>query len=660
VKRAPQMALLMRRPSLPGTSSRTRGSAAWFSSDRLSTLRVRAMAQAVLRPQGTAVLILAVLVIGLATVWLRIIFVTHSFEIHVDEAIYFRISQNFAHHLRLNYDLGGRGPFFLHPPLFFFIEAAYVKIASPTGSVVQQVIAVRNVNALFGGCSGALVFILSRRLAGWIPGLGAAAIFALEPFVIRMDSRNFLEPSAMLWVLLGLCLVVSGAASRTESRRSAWTALLQHGRAAGAGAAFAAALLTNEPVAFITLVPVIVCAGFRFIERREATVTAISAVSLYSIYPIITALTGHFDDFRAQKLSGVGRFVGLTVVTGFNSRSGPSFLTAALAHWETLAPTYLLLAMGMVATLVLAFRGGKSGRLVACWSGSAYLLQGYSILFGTNEEQYFYYVVVLAIPSSVVAARLIVLARPAASLNTVHERALAALAGTFVVMLGVASYLVLHRYVMAPRVYGATGSAGVDNANTVIRDDALSYYLVLLAVVPLVVALRAIAATGPLRKPIAVRSQARRRTRDTAVAFALLAVLLGLSGVVAVHRYETPDDGYRHLVQYFAGYVPPGSRVAATSATDATVLRMAGYTVTDSELATSDRPKAARPRDPYALTKEKPEYLTVATQLVSDNYGIGTPELLDWLDQHGELVFEFAGPSDGRLRVYRLPARPAT
>jgi hypothetical protein len=555
----------------------------WRGLEARPVVWLRAWLLARWRRNATLVELGAATGVGLLAFGLRALSVGHAFEIHIDEAIYARISQNVAHSLRLSYDIGGPGPFFLHPPLFFLVEAAYVRLLAPSGDAVQQILGVRYLAASFGGLSGAVLLLLCRRLAGWPAGLAAACVFAVEPFAIRMGSRNFLEPSAMFWVLLGSTLVLHGARGR-RAGRVPWSIV-------AAGAAFGAALLTNEPVAFVTLVPLALWGISGIVARRDAALAGATALGIYAVYPLVVAVTGNFADFRAQKLAGLGRFVGLNVVTGFNGRKGPSFLNAVLASWHEFAPTYGLLALGTLATAWLLFHYDDRGRLVAWWSGSAYALQAYSVLFGTNEEQYFYYVDVLAIVAVVVAAALVVGELRAGRRPNVP--------------------VPLRRLLRAP---GAP----------------------------------------PAGEGEAIPGWSRASLWATAALASMLLAFVALSGEVFVHRLVTRDDGYARLLVYLADNVPRGTRVAATNATDASLLRAAGYDVTDMSLASEEARRRSVVTDPALLTRGRPEYVTVATRLVEAGYGIGSPQLVDWLDQNGELVFSTGAPSDGSLKLYRI------
>jgi hypothetical protein len=353
---------------------------------RLAGDRLRVSLRA-LRP---LLLLTAVVVIAGITFVLRAAFLNRSFEVFFDESIYLTISRNTAHSFSITYD--GKIPFFLHPPLFFLIEAAFLDLTRPLGNQIQQIFAVRYVNVFFASLTAGLILLLCRRLANWAAGLAAAAAFALEPFLIRINSRNLLETVATFWVLLGLYLLTK---PRDEGRTAGWTL--------AGGLAFGAALLTNEPSAFLTLLPLAVCvvAG-RPLPRRRAVSAAFVATALYSLYPLGVLLTGTWSEFADQKFRGLRRFAGLLQESGFNAGHGPSFHSAVLSHADQFLTTYALIGYGGVVIVLLALFGRGSGRVAALWAACAYLLQVYSVFFGTNEEQYFYYLVVLAIVVSAV------------------------------------------------------------------------------------------------------------------------------------------------------------------------------------------------------------------------------------------------------------------
>ena len=129
---------------------------ALFTPDRLR------MTLDVLRPLLLAAAVMAVALIAFV---LRAAFLNRSFEVFFDESIYLTISQNTAHSYSITYD--GKIPFFLHPPLFFLIEAGFLDLVRPVGNQVEQIFAVRYLNLLF-----ATVIVLTNLLVdllyGWL------------------------------------------------------------------------------------------------------------------------------------------------------------------------------------------------------------------------------------------------------------------------------------------------------------------------------------------------------------------------------------------------------------------------------------------------------------------------------------------------------------
>lgn len=501
-----------------------------------------------LRALSVPLLVAAIIGSVLVTFALRAAFLNRSFEVFFDESIYLTISERTAHSLFISYD--GHTPFFLHPPLFFLVQAGFLDIVRPQGNHIHHLYAARYVNVVFGSLSAALLFLICRRLAGWAAGLAAVVIFALEPFVVRINSRNLLETLAAFWVLLGL-YVLLGQMQR-------WRGPV---RAVGGGLAFGGALLTNEPAAMVTLLPLMICfATGRLLPRLHAALAAMSAIATYSVYPLFVVLdTRYWGEFEEQKLRGLRRFVGLLQESGFNAGHTISFHAAVLAHIDEFLSTYALMAYGGIAVVMLLIFGTRLARIAAVWTGCGYLLQTYSVFFGTNEEQYFYYLVVLAIITSAVGS---------AELCRRHWSGKA-----------------------LRRLLGARG------------------------------------------------------TRMLAGILLLFTVLTGWSGHAWAERHLTPDNGYEGLFAFIEGNVPTGSRISATDSTEIAILRKYPYQI-------------ARAGTPDAVTRLRVQYVMVSTQLVRDQYSSATPELLRWLQQHGQLLHRFDGPTDGQLLFYKLPGVP--
>jgi hypothetical protein len=542
--------------------------------------------------------------IYLITWGLRAIYLERSFDIFYDELIYQHISENVALGLGVKYYTS---PFYLHPPLFFLIEAAYLRLAAPIGTVIDHVYATRQLNSAVAGLSAVLLFMIGRRVGGWWAGVLAAGVFALDPFMIRINSRNLLETIAMFWVLAGYYLMarsahagsafeVTGldlirtwaARARAWLRRprraaSAYATTQIESRAAptaqpgaritqvltwriadlrapaaqpagrlrslGVGAAFGLALLTKEPTALLTLLPLAICFVLGWaLARRTSVLIGITALTTYALYPIYVFAFGDVDQFVLQKFRGVSRFAGAVQESGFNQHGGPSFAEAIVRNFNQFATTYFLLASGIIAIGVLLLLGGALGRLVAIWTTSAYILKAFLILYGTNEEQYFYYLVVMSILAT------------------------------------------------------ATAAAAV------------------------------------LRSPELARAT-RRRYRIAVIA--LLVLFCGWTGYMWVDRHFTPDNGYERLYAYLEQHVPSGATIATTTNTSRELLKQSDYTTGSWGTVEEVRDNAA-------------QYVLLSTLLVEKGYDAATPELYQWLSQHAQPVFEFAGPTNGDLILYRI------
>ncbi len=341
-------------------------------------------------------LLAVLLLIGVIVFGLRGIYLNRSYEVFVDEINYLHLSRSVADELRI---ATVEGTFYLHPPAFYFLEGAFLKIFRPTGNDVAQLYAVRYINVILACISAMLLFLLGRRIGGPAAGIIAATIFAIDPFVTRINSRNFLETSGMFWVLVGYSIVLLGRC------RVAW-----HWRIIGAGCAFGLALLTKELNLFLTLVPLGIVFLLNWtIPRRVALLTALLACFIYALYPLIIALSGDWDNFLWQKRLGILRFTGVRGSTGFSterhpsSGSKPSFIGALLRNLDQFATTYLLIGAGIVAIIALLWFRDPIGRFVAAAGIGAYMQQAFSVAFGTNEDHLFYPLIVLAILAIAIA-----------------------------------------------------------------------------------------------------------------------------------------------------------------------------------------------------------------------------------------------------------------
>jgi hypothetical protein len=402
-------------------------------SPRAAGRRARLLAQRAVvaaRRRGAA---LTVLSIGIGVFLLRAIRIGTSWDVFVDEITYYRLSQGVAQHLDVQ--LYGR-PFYLHPPVFFFLEGGYLELARPGGDLIDRVEACRFLVAALAGISAILIVLIARllgavvadarrptsdratprrreaegrfvaprralRLAHLVAPAVAVALFAIDPFIVKLNSRNYMETAAMLWLLAGYWLllreIVRGGASL---RRSACIS---------AGLLFGGALLTKEMTALLSILP-LTAATFatRALARRAYATVVGTAVGVYMIYPVTVALSGGWGAWESVKLHGLRRFAGQAQETGFNQPNGPSFTGAIVGNLDQFAVTYVVIAAA-ACTLPFLFRlRSRAIRLLATWGACSFVVLAFSVGQGTLEEQFFYYLVVPSILLVAVAAQLAV------------------------------------------------------------------------------------------------------------------------------------------------------------------------------------------------------------------------------------------------------------
>jgi 4-amino-4-deoxy-L-arabinose transferase-like glycosyltransferase len=340
---------------------------------------------------------MTIVLVAVIAFGVRAVFLNRSYNIFIDEVTYFRVAQSVAQNLQVN--LFGR-PFLLHPPAFFFLEAAYLKVFRPTGTLIEQIYAARYLNLACAALSAVALFSIARHVAGRAIGFIATTLFIIDPFIVETNSRNMLDTPAVCWVLVGYWIIVGAMGPERVA--------LGRGRIGAAGAFFGLALLTKDMMAFVTLVPLAVLFTLRWSLPRRTTAGIIGVACVtYGLYPLVVAIAGQWGPFVQQKTHGFRRFVGAAQETGFHHQGSPTLLSTILTQLAQFGTTYALIGLGALAVCTLTLLGGPINRLLAVWTASAYILLAYGIAFGALEEQFFYYLVVPALLATTIAARLL-------------------------------------------------------------------------------------------------------------------------------------------------------------------------------------------------------------------------------------------------------------
>ncbi|HYN88900.1 MAG TPA: hypothetical protein VER55_10230, partial [Ardenticatenaceae bacterium] len=146
------------------------------------------------RLQGVAAALLVFLIAYSAVAWR----LESAPDLFSDEILYTRAGIRVATAGALIWDDGD--PLFVHPPLYFLAEAAYLRLTTDPSSVARTpgdifgwVFHARHLNAIFAGLTAVLLYWLGRRLHGLWLGILLVALFFVDPFGVRTNRRAMLE-----------------------------------------------------------------------------------------------------------------------------------------------------------------------------------------------------------------------------------------------------------------------------------------------------------------------------------------------------------------------------------------------------------------------------------------------------------------------------------
>lgn len=332
---------------------------------------------------------------GLLTVLLRLVGFGRRPDVFGDEIFYWRFGQSVAHG---GFPRDSSGLFWLHPPGFFYLEGGWQRLFGAPADVVSGVYQMRGLNTLLAGLTAVVLVLLTARVTGsTMAALAVGLVFAVDPFVLRINERVLIETSATLWVVLGyLVLLPAAQGQRADGGRR---------RATAAGLLFGLAILTKDVTALITVVPMLAATVFVWPARRSLPLLVAACATVpYALYVSVVAWTGHFDELWRTKTHGVERLLGLVQETGFNAARSTPLSQRLAEEVSSFGSTYVLLLLAPVAVVPLLRRGGPPQRLLALWYLSAALALAYAVAKGTLEEQQLYLLIVPTIVIVAVAA----------------------------------------------------------------------------------------------------------------------------------------------------------------------------------------------------------------------------------------------------------------
>jgi O-antigen/teichoic acid export membrane protein len=322
----------------------------------------------------------------------------NSPDVLYDEAAYTYAAQQVALGWHLTLD---NQPLFVHPPLMFLLQAAWLSVTGHASSALPAAIrAARLLAASVGVADVLLITALAYRLAGGasprqrriVTGI-VAVVAALDPVLTRYDRQDVIEPFALCVSLLTL--------------HAAW-ALRNRGALAYVsvtGLLGGLALLTNEITICLVAVPPL----FALLERnwpllRRSAATLAIAVAFLGLFLLWAADLGLAGSFVTIQTYTLQRLVGLLQTTGLNV-PGVSLVAALGRSFERYSSSYIVLAVGFAALVWCWSRKNTSaGNFLTAWLTASYAFGAYIVAIGTLNEQFFVYLLPACIVGSVLFA----------------------------------------------------------------------------------------------------------------------------------------------------------------------------------------------------------------------------------------------------------------
>ncbi len=298
----------------------------------------------------------AALLFGLALA-LRLIELSRSYDIFIDEVTYTRIGMNVAHGAGVT--LYGQ-PFNLHPPTVFALFAGVISAFGLHGSVEQTLFQLRTVTAVCGAIVPVAVFLLLNRAVSRRVALAAGLVLALDPFAILYDSRVMLEAPAQLGVA-ALFAFIAAAVYATSSRVRTWLIW-----AAGLCGAFA--VTSKETFGMVVVVTLAALAVTGWVLERRQTLTILGVtVTGYCLAVLGASLSNGIGSWWEAKYDDVLRLIGVHQETGFNApTTHVTLLSRVFANASQYATTYAILALGTIAAvgLIVRLRPWRNGNRI--------------------------------------------------------------------------------------------------------------------------------------------------------------------------------------------------------------------------------------------------------------------------------------------------------
>jgi hypothetical protein len=316
-------------------------------------------------------------------------------DVLYDEAAYTYAAQQVAQGWHLTLETQ---PFFVHPPLPFLLEGAWLRITGQSRAALPSAIHTARILAASAGVLDVLlVACLTYQLAADAPtrrrrvltGL-VAFLTAFDPVLARYDRQDVIEPFALCASLIALY------AAWTLRNRTTFVYISTTGPLIGF------ALLSNQITIFLLIVPLIhaVLERNRRLIRRTIAALAVGLglASTFFLWAIELGLGGKFITVQTITLQ---RLIGLIQVTGLNM-PGVSLVGSLERSVTQYSSSYIAMMVGSLALIwCWTRRNNERGKFLTAWLTASYAFGAYIAGIGTLNEQFFVYLLPATIVGTV-------------------------------------------------------------------------------------------------------------------------------------------------------------------------------------------------------------------------------------------------------------------
>jgi 4-amino-4-deoxy-L-arabinose transferase-like glycosyltransferase len=321
--------------------------------------------------------------------------ITRANDLFIDELTYSDLASMLA---------AGRLPalfgrsFFLHPPGGMLLDGATIRLLDLHGTPMDLVFDLRWVHAALGVTMVLLGYLVVRHVTTRTVAVAAAVVLALDPFLLRSDTRVMLETPMTTFLVGGLLGLLVAQAQPAGSVRTKLEVC--------AGLLLGCAVFSKDMAAVpIGVLLVLGCVMRRTLPPGTVLRVASAVPVPYVVYLAVVARAGLLPAWWDAKTFGLRRMAGAEQITGFNMPGAPSLSARLLVQLSRFGTSYCLLAGCLVVGVLAARSPHPNRRLVGFLTTGAGLLGGYAAAAGTLEEQFGYVVAASCVLAAACAAR---------------------------------------------------------------------------------------------------------------------------------------------------------------------------------------------------------------------------------------------------------------